>query len=90
MKTLIIISGQVAGNHRLHQHLHRDAERVERSYQDFRVTFRTKAQAKHALWQAYKNLRELEPDFHREGGITYLPGRKLIYDASTAYIAPRD
>jgi acyl-ACP thioesterase len=86
MKTQIRITGQVAGNNRLHLHLQENAEKVERFFQDFILIFHTKKEAKKALWTAYKNLKELEPDFYRDGGISYFKGIQLIYDASSAII----
>lgn len=86
MKTQIRITGQVAGNQKLHLHLHHTAEKVERSFHDFILTFRTKKEAAASLRTAYKNLKELEPEFYRDGEIRYFHGRHLIYDASTAKI----
>lgn len=86
MKTQISITGQPAGNYRLHMHLQRDAEKVDQSYANYTLYFRTKKEARKALSQAAKNLKSLEPDFAKEGGIKYWPGWKLIYDASKAVI----
>ena len=86
MRTQIRISGQVAGNNRLHLHINRDAEKCERFFQDFILTFRTKKEVKKALWNAFRNLKSLERDFYKEGGISYKPGYGLRYDASYAKI----
>lgn len=86
MKTQIRITGQVAGNHRLNLHLQPEAEKVERSFNDFLLTFTTKKGAKKALRQAFKNLKELEPDFYRDGGVSLIRGELLVYDASTVRI----
>ena len=86
MKTTIKITGQVGGNFRLFSHLQRDAVKVEQSFANFMLYFHTKKEAKKALSQAAKNLKSLEPDFAKEGGISYFPGWQLIYDASKAVI----
>ena len=86
MKTKIRITGQTAGNIRLCLHLQSAAIVEERFFQDYILTFATKKEAKKAISVAYKNLKELEPDFYREGGINYFPGSRLFYDASTAKI----
>lgn len=86
MKTQIRISGQVAGNQRLHLHLQSEAEKVERSFNDFLLTFRTKEEAVTALRTAYDNLVDLEPEFHADGGIYLLNDASLYYDASSAKI----
>ena len=86
MKTNIRISGQLAGNNRLHLHLQRNADGCECFFHDFILKFRTKKQARQALRQAFKNLKSLEPDFYRDGGISYKPVNGLWYDASSAKI----
>jgi len=86
MKTQISITGQPAGNLRLRLHVG-GAEKIEQSFCNYVLFFRTKKEAKKALWTAYKNLKELEPDFYRDGWIRYFPGRMLIYDASSAKIS---
>jgi len=87
MKTQISITGQPAGNLRLRLHVGKEAEKIEQSFCNYTLFFRTKKEAKKALWTAYKNLKELEPDFYRDGGIRYFPGRVLRYDASSAKIS---
>ena len=86
MKTQISITGQPAGNLRLRLHVGEEAEKIEQSFCNYTLFFRTKKEAKKAIYEAYKNLRELEPDFSKEGGISYIPGRILLYDASSAKI----
>lgn len=86
MKTQIKITGQIAGNHRLHLHLQRNAESVERFFNDFLLTYKTKKEAYKALSDAHRNLKSLEPDFAKEDGISYRPGISLRYDASYARI----
>ena len=86
MKTKIRITGQVAGNFRLKTRLSLTAEGCESWFNDFLLTFRTKKDAIKALSAAFRDLKELEPDFYRDGGIKYFRGSRLFYDASTARI----
>jgi len=84
MRTQIKITGQVAGNNRLEMHIQPEALKVERFFNDRIVFFQTKKEARKALRTAYKNLKELEPDFYRDGGISLVRGELLVYDASKA------
>lgn len=86
MKTKILITGQPHGNFKLNMHLQNEAEKAEKSFQDYYLSFHTKKQARAALKGAYMRLRELEPDFYKDGGINLIHGEKLLYDASRAYI----
>ena len=86
MKTQINITGHPVGNLRLRLHVGKEAEKIEQSFCNYVLFFRTKKEAKKALWTAYKNLKELEPDFYRDRGIRYFPGLMVIYDASSAKI----
>jgi hypothetical protein len=86
MKTKIKIKGQPGGNYILQCHVQPTAEKVEKSFNDVYIYFQTKKEARHALRTTYKNLKELEPEFYHEGGISLVRGELLIYDASRAEI----
>lgn len=88
MKTTIEISGQISGNFRLRSAL-ATAECIiyPSMFNGFRLTYPTKKQAKKALWDGYKKLRQNEPEMGTGiGGIRYSKWGSLSYDASTASI----
>ena len=86
MKTTISITGQVSGNHTLKSALS-TVDSVETShFQDYRIEYPTKKQAVKALSDAFQQLKAEELDYYKEGGISYMRGYSLSYDASRAVI----
>ena len=86
MTTSIEISGQISGNSTLANSISTfDSEMKRTMFNGYKITFKTKAAAKKALWEAFKYLRKEEPDFAK-GGIHYSKYGSLRYDASTAKI----
>ena len=84
METKIVINGQINGNHRLHNAICTSKSRTETAaFYGYRIYFKTKKEAKKALWDAYKYMRAEEPEYAKRG-ITYLPGEALYYDGSKA------
>jgi len=86
MKTVIKISGQISGNFTL-KHAVQTSECADQktSFNGFYLFFQTKKQAKDALKNASKELKNDEPDFYKEGGIGFY-NDSLSYDASIAEI----
>ena len=85
MQTTITITGQISGNLRLLSAIQTfDSEVKKTIFYGYQITFRTKKQAKKALWDAYKWMRNEEPVFKH--GITYGKSGYLSYDASKAKI----
>jgi hypothetical protein len=84
MKTTIAISGQINGNFTLLRKIQIiDCDVNKTMFNGFRIEFKTKKEAKKALWEAYKELRS---DFDTKNSTSYFAGWKLIYDASKAEI----
>ena len=84
MKTSIIITGQIGGNHILRNVIiSSNLEESERSGMFFSkiISFPTKKDAKKALWEAYKLLRA---DIETKTTTRYRKGDALFYDASKA------
>lgn len=87
MRTEIHITGQINGNHTLRNALSGASEIKEGMFNSQIVVFATKAAAKKALWDAFKYLRQEEPDMvGRIGGTRYSKFGALYYDASQAVI----
>ena len=91
MKTTIVISGQIAGNHRLYNNIlyngHRISECREGMFYSKIIVFETKRAAKQALWKAFASMCADEPGQRGKfGGIRYSSGSALYYDASKAVI----
>ncbi len=86
MKTTIVIKGQISGNFRLLSAIQTSgSESHQTNFNGFKIVFRTKKEAKKALWEGFKYLKNEEPDFAR-GGILYSKYGTLRYDASCATI----
>lgn len=86
MKTSIIITGQIGGNHTLRNAIiDSNLEESEESGMFFSktISFSTKKDAKKALWEAYKLLRR---DIETKTVTSYRKGDALFYDASKAEI----
>lgn len=88
MKTQINITGQVGGNHTLLMSIQTMDCEVEKSFQNYTLTFRTKKEATKALSEANKYLKQDKEDA-AASCISYRRGMSLTYDASQAYIATR-
>jgi hypothetical protein len=87
MKTSIEISGQISGNSTLANAINTfDSEMKRTMFNGYKITFKTKKAAKKALWEAFKYLRNEEPEFAR-GGIFYSKHGSLRYDASYAKLS---
>lgn len=88
MKTSIVISGQINGNHRLRNAiLTHEAEERKTMFNGYEITFPTKKAAKSALWSAFKYMKADEPGItNRLGGLRYNKFGSLYYDASKAEI----
>lgn len=85
MLTKILIEGQISGNFTLARSLSSFSTITEKtSFNGFRIVFKTKKEARKALWEAFKYLRNNEPEFKR--GISYSKYGLLRYDASSAKI----
>lgn len=91
MKTLIIVTGQISGNHKLASLIYTaNSELKKARFNGYNILFKTKGEAVRALSHAYQRLKEDEPIFFKEGGIIYLRGSSLTYDASNARIERHD
>lgn len=86
MKTQIIISGGIAGNHEILSKLHSYSKR-DNHFSDYFLYYETDELAAEDLFNAYNTLCEQEPDMvdNLAGGI-YMHDNMLTYDASTAKI----
>lgn len=90
MTTQIHITGQIGGNHTLGNAMGSDGllERKKGMFYSIIMTYRSKKDAKKSLSVAYQRLIQDEPDQKgRIGGINYVRGSSLGYDASRAVIA---
>jgi len=87
MKTTIEITGQISGNFTLRNAISRTGwpEIHKGMFNAFRLTFETRKEARKALWEAYKSLREDKQDA-RASMLKYTPKYSLSYDASRAVI----
>lgn len=95
MRTEIRITGQISGNHRLYNRLLAVGNRIESNrngmFNSQVIVFETKRSAKQALWKAFTSLCAEEPEQRNKfGGIRYLSGSTLYYDASQAVIIDRN
>lgn len=89
MKTEIIISGQINGNHKLRNAI-MTAECEERKgmFYSTILTFPTKQSATNALSEGYQYMcREMPEEKGKMSGIRYTRGCSLSYDASRAVIS---
>lgn len=83
MKTYISITGQTNGNSKLKSVINGgDLKKLGNNYY---IQYQTKKEAVKELKQAFKQLKENEQDYFKEGGINYSQ-LFLEYDASTAKI----
>ncbi|MBN2661934.1 MAG: hypothetical protein JXR54_11755 [Tannerellaceae bacterium] len=90
MKAQIVISGQIAGNHRLRSACSTiDSEEYKQMFNGYKLVFPNMETAKKALEDACKWLKEEEPDFYEEGGIS-LYNNILTYDASRAKLSKHE
>lgn len=90
MKTSIFITGGISGNFRLKLSC-TNFDLIEFSklnFNGFRLDYPTKKLATKALSEAFQFLKSDEPDFFKQGGISYTRGFVLNYDASHAKILP--
>ena len=83
MKTIILIQGQISGNHTLHNAIAGYSEAKKGMFNSWELTFETKKEAKKSLWQAFKYLRSDKDDTAR---LSYSKEGALYYDASNAKI----
>jgi hypothetical protein len=88
MKTEIHITGQISGNSTLRNAI-TTADCTERRgmFNSYILIFASKKAAVKALADGYKSLKREEPEIvGRIGGLKYLRGHALTYDASRAAI----
>ena len=86
MQTTIFISGQPNGNRKLANAIAtRDSETNNAGFGNYQIIFKTKSEAKKALWNGYLSLKENEPEFVRKDDYSAKYGT-LSYDASSATI----
>lgn len=87
MKAQIRITGQISGNFRLKNAcMTMDCELSKLMFNGFKLVFRTMKEARQAMKDGYKFLKQEEPDFYHEGGIS-LYNDQLMYDASMAKLS---
>jgi len=82
MKTYIEVTGQFAGNIKLSTAIQTfDSEMQKLPFNGYKITFKTKKEAKKALWDAYKWMKanDYNPLKYKKSG-------SLSYDASRATI----
>ena len=85
MITTINITGQINGNSTLCRAIQtHNSVTTRNNFYGYTITFKTKREAKKALWDAYKFLRLKEPEF--KSGFQYSKYGSLKYDASSAQI----
>lgn len=86
MKTKIAITGQISGNSTLAGAIQTyDSEMKRGMFNSYIITFKTKAAAKKALWEAFKHLRADKEDA-AASMLSYSKHGYLSYDASRAFI----
>jgi len=84
MQTTILITGQIGGNGHLKSAISTaECEVSRRPNGGYELTFKTKKEAKKALWEGFKKLRSEEPQYQ---GLNYSKYGSLAYDASRAEI----
>lgn len=90
MKTNIIITGQISGNHTLVNAISTyESEKHNIGFNNYRLSFPTKAAAKKALWEAFKYLRADKQDAYALM-LSYSKHGSMRYDASRAEIRSND
>ena len=88
MKTTIEITGQIQSVSTLKraiQTINCESKKL-RFRNECELIFNTKKEAVKALSNAFQELKSDEPDYYKEGGIFYIRGRMLEYDAAIAII----
>ena len=89
MKTEILIHGQINGNNRLLRAISTyDSIKKDIGFNNYSLEFPTKKQAKKALWEGWKYLKQGEPEYVRKDD--YSKHGILRYDASVAKIKDKD
>lgn len=84
MRTTILITGGINGNSHLKTAIQTSSSELRRRANGgYELAFKTKKEAKKALWEAYKKLRSEEPKLTH---LRYFAGYSLSYDASRAEI----
>ena len=87
MTTSITITGQISGNFKLLNAISTyDSIKKDIGFNNYQLIFKTKAEAKKALWEGWKYLKRNEPEFVRKDDYSAKNG-SLNYDASRAKIA---
>lgn len=87
MKTVITITGQISGNRTLLNAIPSDGNSTKHlPFYGYAITFKTKKEAKKALWEAYKLLRQDKEDAEKSM-LSYSKFGWLNYDASKAKIS---
>lgn len=89
MKTSIVISGQISGNHTLlNAIVTHECERKDLMFNNYRLTFATKKAARKALWDGFNYLKRTldEPNVGSIAGLNYSKFGQLTWDASRAVI----
>lgn len=85
METIIIIEGQPNGNSRLVRAISTyESVKKDIGFNHYALVFKTKKEAKKALWEGWKYLKRNEPEFVRKDD--YSKHGFLRYDASSARI----
>ncbi len=87
MKTTIFITGGNGGNFTLMRAIATPYSVTSDHFTDLAVTFGSKKEAVKALSEAFQYLKSEEPEYYRNGGISYSRSKYLSYDASTARIS---
>jgi hypothetical protein len=88
MKTKIIITGQINGNFILKSAIKTwDCEDSRLPFNGFKLVFNTKKEAKKAMWEVFKYLKQNEPDFVSMDDYSAKRG-VILYDASRAELHP--
>jgi hypothetical protein len=86
MKCTIKITGQLNGNFTIKRKLQNFISSKERIYgRTIILEYETIKKAKEDIRDAYKKLKQEEPDYAKEGGIVFT-NDSLTYDASIASI----
>lgn len=83
MKAYIEIRGDVNGNSTLRNALIRAGSKEEKTANGYRIMFYTKAEARKAILEAHRKIREEMP---QEAYLAYSRGFSLSYDSSTAQL----
>ena len=86
MTTSIFITGQISGNFKLLNAIYTyESEKRGIGFNNYQLIFKTKKEAKKALWDGFNYLKRNEPDFVRHDDYSAKHGT-ISYDASRAEI----